>query len=247
MQVASAVPARLDLGHPLRGGEGLDRPRPGRATAATMSMSLAVSAKRRRLPAISHALDVRRSAAQLGDNPLGERPQPRHRRGAAARVLRAAPSASPARIAASVFSPRPGRARMRPSRRSLAHVLDGRRSELGEDPAGGLGPDARARASPPPRPGGLRSTSRSSAAIWPVSSSSATLSAIVSPTPGSSVSLPCSRQPRDRLGGLAQRLGGTPVGEHAVDHRALQLQQVGHQLEALGDGGVRERRGFTGQ
>ena len=69
----------------------------------------------------------------------------------------------------------------------------------------------------------------------PVSRSSSTFVAIVSPMSSSSVSRPCSDSAPDRLGGLAEALGGPAVGEHAVDDGAVQLVEVAEQVEQIGD------------
>ena len=132
----------------------------------------------------------------------------------------------------------------RPAVAACAHVLDRVQVELGEDPPGRLRPDALDAASPPPRRAGCGRRASSSAEISPVSSSSATLSAIVWPTPGRLVSSPCSDSRATDSGVSRSVLRGPPVGEHAVDDRALQLEQVGHQVEPVGDVGVGERRGI---
>ena len=103
-----------------------------------------------------------------------------------------------------------------------------------------------------PRPGrrtistrlsGTRPRSFSSAAIVPVSRSSPTFVAIVSPMSSSSVSRPCSDSAPDRLGRLAEALRGPAVGEHAVDDGAVQLVEVAEQVEEIGDLGVAQGHG----
>ena len=179
MQVTLVVAARLDLGHPLVRREGVGRPRPARRVATTRSMSLAVSANRRRLPAISHSVDVA-ERPQLGGDPLGERPQPAdatRSRLSLARHLQRRPG-SPARSS----RPCPARSRMRPVAGGRQHLLDGGRCRARRTRAWPSWARCRARASAAPRPAALRLDQlleRGDAGRW--RSARPTLSEIVSP------------------------------------------------------------------
>ncbi len=88
----------------------------------------------------------------------------------------------------------------------------------------------------------MRSRSFTADGIEPVSSSASIFSAIVLPTPASSVTRPCARQLGDRDAGLADRLGGVAVGDHAVDDRAVELVQARQLLEGVRDLSVAHRR-----
>ena len=150
-----------------------------------MSMSLPVSANRRMLPAGSH----RTTASQRPSSSTIRSASGRSRPIDVRRAAPAAPSFSPSRIASSVFSPIPPSTRMRlasAASRTWSTVSSSssvkiRRAVFGPMPGMRITVVA---------PGGLRLISLSSAAISPLPSSSATLAAIVSPTPGSVVSRP---------------------------------------------------------
>ena len=73
-----------------------------------------------------------------------------------------------------------------------------------------------------------------SASISPVSTIWTILSWIVAPIPGSSFAVAVERQLGDRRARLAHARGRAAVGEHAESGLALDLQQVGQQLELLG-------------
>ncbi len=79
---------------------------------------------------------------------------------------------------------------MRPSR-AAEHLVHRLHAQLAEDPRAVLGPIPGTRISGT-TPGGVAATSFSSAAMCPLAISSPTLSAMVSPTPGSSTNRPCS-------------------------------------------------------
>ena len=72
-----------------------------------------------------------------------------------------------------------------------------------------------------------------SASISPVSTTSTIFSSIVLPIPESSFALPVERQLRDRAAGLADAGRSAAVGEHPEGVLALELAQVGQQLELL--------------
>ena len=185
----------------------------------------------------SRTAPPRPAASSSSRDPLGEAAQPRHRgapllgRVGVGQPLedrrlglhRPAPEASRTRCSSAAWRTSPTVCRSSSAKIRLA--------VLGPTPGS---------ASPRTAPGGLRPRAWSGAAISPVSISSATLSAIVSPTPGRLGQLALQRQPLHRLGRLAERLCRPPIGQHAIDDRALELQQVGHQVEAVGDFGVGE-------
>ena len=234
-----AVAARLDLGHPLPRGEGLGGGHRS-DTAATMSTSLAVSRKRRTLPAASQRRRRRTGRAR----PRPDRPSTRPGDGARGAAAAPSPSASPARIVASVFSPRPESPRMRPAFSRLAHVVDAsadraRRRSGGRSWADALQPHHLH------GPRGLRSTSRSSAAIWPVASSSATLSAIVGRRPPgrSAATRPRAARPTRRSRAASARPGGTRAPGRPPLPRAPAGRPSG---QSVCNGRVGERRGFHG-
>ena len=81
----------------------------------------------------------------------------------------------------------------------------------------------------------------SSAFSVPVSRSSSTFAAIVSPTSGSSVSRPSSDRRIGRLAGLAEPRRRLAIGEHAVDDGAVQLVEVAEPVDDVGEIGVTER------
>ena len=208
-------------------------------TAATRSMSLAVSPNRRRLPAISQRSTARqasssdRARSASGSRRATDGPPAR----AAARVAE-----RPSRIAVSVLMPSPGRARTRCSSAAWRTSPTVCRSSSAKIRLAVFGPTPWIRITAT-APGGLRASSCVNAEISPVSISSATLSAIVWPMPGRLVSLPCSDSRSTDSGVSFSVLRRTTVGEHAVDDRALEFEQVGHQVETVGDVGVCERVG----
>ena len=81
---------------------------------------------------------------------------------------------------------------------------------------------------------GLRS--RPSSTIWTIFSS------IVLPIPDSSFRLPVDGELRDRAAGLAHALSGAAVRERAELVAALELEEVGQQVELVGDVGVAWKR-----
>ena len=138
---------------------------------------------------------------------------------------------APARIACSVFSPIPGRSRIRPSRAACHGVLQRNQSQVGEDPARRLGPDARDvhdghHAGRRHRLELLqrRDVARVEQLGDLVGDSRSDARQLAQPA--------LLGQPRHRLRRLAQRLRSLAVGEVAVGDGAVQLEQVGEQLES---------------
>ena len=230
----AGLAARRHLGHPLLIHERLDRRYPvgdggdqvdvlgGLAEAAQAAGDLA-------------AFD-RPAGQQLGPRALGQRQQARDRGAPALRPFRRRQPLQDRRLGLDAEP----RERPHPLlERRLANVADGLEVELGEDPLGRLWPDSldphhRHR---PGRVSPLEPRQRRDLAG--LDQLGHLLGDGVADT-GQGRQLALQRQPLDRLGRLVQGLGRAPVGEHAVDDRALEFEQIGHQVEAVGDVSVGE-------
>ena len=222
--------------------------RADRSLAATTSRSLTLSACRRAEPASSTRVRRRDGAQRLRRSRSPISTARGQQRGAAAArrpACRPAP-ASDASTLASNFGPSPltvAQAVRGAPPRAAPRASRSRARRTAGAPAWGPSPGSRVIAT---SPGGNLARSRStrdgdrrrSAASVRIFSCS------VVPIPGSSVARPCTRQRRDRHRCLADRLGGRPVGEDAVDDRAVQLVEIAELgqrfgYRAIGDIGAR--------
>ena len=239
-----------------------DRARAGLARRAGLGDQRQRAERLRQRARVRRGRDQVDVLARVGPAPRAARDLDALGRPAARAARRAAPprSGAPSTAGASASGGRPRRRRARagcsppPSGRSRWSVAQPLRPRppffsSSSDAIPSSSKSLRARFGPRPgrrvistRPGGYFAFSFSADGIEPVSSSALSFSSIVLPIPGSSVTVPARVISATDAPDLADRLRRVPVGEHAVDDRAVELVQVGELVEVESELGVPHRR-----